>query len=132
MEAQADRKGPVRGLLAAEPARELHLFRLVLGYSRRRITFVAFRLKLAEVLWDLRRAFERLEGVPRRLVTDNPKAAVLVPRPSLRLHPFFSSCCDHYGVRPDLALPNSPERKGKVERSFGAFVDDEILQPADS
>lgn len=39
-EAQFDWKGPVSGLLAARPELKLYFFRLVLGYSRFRITRV--------------------------------------------------------------------------------------------
>jgi len=52
---------------------------------------------------------------------------VLTPRPHLVLNSFFASFCAHYGVQPDPALPYTPERKGKIERSFGGFVDGELL-----
>ena len=126
-EAQFDWKGPVVGLLAGEPERALHVFRLVLGYSRLRVSRVSLTQKLPEALMDLGACFEALGGVPHRLVLDNFKAAVLRPRPSLMLQPFFSDFCSAYGCEPVPALPYSPQRKGKVERSFGDFVDGDLL-----
>jgi len=126
-EGQLDWKGPIRGLLSPDPAGALFFFRHLLGFSRYRVSFVAFTLRLPEALWDLRRAFEALGGVPHRLVLDNFKGAVLRPKPHLSLNPFFASFCAHYGVEPDPALPYTPERKGKIERSFGGFVDGELL-----
>lgn len=126
-EAQFDWKGPIRGLLRCTPERAVHIFRLVMAFSRLRVTLVSLSQKLPEVLADLRTAFERLGGVPERLVFDNFKAAVLIPRPHLQLHSAFVDFCRAYGTQPDPALPYTPERKGKVERSFGAFADPDLL-----
>lgn len=126
-EAQFDWKGPIAGLIRPAPELAIFLFRFLLCFSRVRITSVAFTLRLPEVLFDLRSALERLGGVMHRIVFDNFKAAVLTPRPHLRLQPVFADFCAHYGVEPLPALPYSPQRKGKVERSFGDFVDEGIL-----
>lgn len=117
-EAQVDWKGPVTGLLDGEPQPKVWLFRLVLAYSRYRLTRAVTDAALPSVLADLIFLFERLGALPHRLVFDNFKAAVLVPRPRLKLHPFFVEFCSHYGIEPCPALPYSPQRKGKVERSF--------------
>jgi transposase len=126
-EAQFDWKGPIAGLIRPAPELAVFLFRFLLCFSRVRITSVAFTLRLPEVLFDLRSALEKLGGVVHRIVFDNFKAAVLTPRPHLRLQPVFADFCAHYGVEPQPALPYSPQRKGKVERSFGDFVDEGIL-----
>jgi transposase len=126
-EAQFDWKGPLKGLVQAEPERALLVFRLVLGYSRLRVSRVALTQQLPEALMDLAACFGRLGGVPHRIVLDNFKAAVLRPRPGLELQPFFSDFCRAYGCEPAPALPYSPQRKGKVERSFGDFVDGDLL-----
>lgn len=127
LEGQFDWKGPVRGLLASEPATELYFFRFVLAWSRFAVTLVVRSLALPSTLAALRWSFERLGGVPARLVLDNPKTAVLTPKPHLALHPAFTELCRHYGCEPDPAWPYDPERKGKIERSFQDLVGAEIL-----
>jgi transposase len=126
-ESQFDWKGPIRGLLRGRPEQVLFIFRLLSCYSRYRITSVAYTLKLPEVLHDLQAAFTKLGGVTHRSVLDNFKAAVLRPRPNLVLHPLFVDFATHMAFEPAPALPYTPERKGKIERSFGDFVDPELL-----
>jgi transposase len=128
LEAQFDWKGPVRGLLAEEPHRPVYLFRFVLAYSRWRFTLAVPGLELPMTLWALKQAFERLGGVPRRLVFDNVKTAVLKPRPHLLLHPVFADFCRHYGCEPAPAWPYQPQRKGKTERSLRDLIDAGLLE----
>jgi transposase len=126
-EAQFDWKGPLSGLLAAAPHQKLYFFRLVLGYSRYRVTRVVRLQTLPAVLADLMDVLAILGGLPQPLVFDNFRAAVLKPRPNLRLHPFFADFCDHYGIEPAPALPYSPQRKGKTERSFRDLAESDLL-----
>jgi transposase len=128
LEGQFDWKGPVRGLLEREPAAEVHFFRFLLGWSRARWTLAVRSLALPAVLASLRWAFEQMGGVPRRVVLDNPKSAVLKPRPHLQLHPFFAELCRHYGCEPTPAWPYHPERKGKTERSYRDLIDSGLLE----
>lgn len=127
VEGQFDWKGPARGLLADAPEVEVHFFRFLLAWSRARWTLVVPSLKLPAMLASLRWGFERAGGVPQRLVLDNPKAAVVRPKPHLELHPAFADFCRHYGCEPDPAWPYYPERKGKIERSFRDFEDAGVL-----
>lgn len=126
-EAQFDWKGPVKGLLSGAPDVEVYFFRFLLGYSRYRVTRAVTATQLPAVLWDLRQVFEDLGGVPSRIVFDNFKAAVLDPRPHLRLHPFFADFSAHYGYEPWPALPRSPQRKGKTERTFRDLEESGLL-----
>lgn len=128
LEAQFDWKGPVTGLLQTDPHLKVWIFRLLLGYSRFRITRAVTDAALSSVLADLIWVFERLGGLPQRIVFDNFKAAVLRPRPNLRLQPFFADFCCHYGIEPSVALVYSPQRKGKVERAFLDLEQSEILR----
>lgn len=128
VEAQFDWKGPVQGLLQSDPTTKVWLFRFVLAYSRRRFTRAVITTTLPAVLLGLREVFELLGGAPHRLVFDNFKAAVLSPRPNLKLHPFFAEFCTYYGTEPAPALVYSPQRKGKVERSFLDVEHSEILR----
>jgi transposase len=127
LEAQFDWKGPAKGLIDAEPDLAVHFFRFLLGWSRARWTLVVTSLKLPAVLASLRWGLEQAGGVTARLVLDNPKTAVLRPRPQLELHPAFSDFCRHYGCEPDPAWPYHPERKGKTERSFQDLIHAGVL-----
>lgn len=127
VEAQFDWKGPVAGLLTCAPGTAVYFFRLVLGWSRFRLTRAVTLTTLPAVLADLIDVLQELGGVPQRLVFDNFRAAVLRPRPQLRLHPFFADFCAHYAVEPAPALPYSPQRKGKVERSFRDLAASDLL-----
>jgi len=128
LEGQFDWKGPARGLLEREPDADVHFFRFVLAWSRARWTLAVRSLALPSTLAALRWAFERMGAVPRRLVLDNPKTAVLVPKPRLELHPAFLDFCRHYGCEPDPAWPYHPERKGKIERSYQDVVNAGVLE----
>ena len=118
VESQFDWKGPVRGLIDGAPDLEVHFFRFMLAWSRARWTLVVTSLALPAVLAALRWGFERAGGVTERVVLDNPKTAVMRPKPRLELHPFFADFCRHQGCEPDPAWPYYPERKGKTERSL--------------
>lgn len=118
LEGQFDWKGPVKGLLVDEPESGILFFRFLLAWSRSRWTLAVRDQKLPSVLASLGWAFERIGAVPHRLVLDNPKTAVLKPRPRLELHPFFAEFCRHYGTEPMPAWPYHPERKGKTERAY--------------
>jgi len=127
LEAQFDWKGPVVGLLESAPQQKVYFFRLLLGYSRFRITRAVTNLTLPAILADLIEVLGELGGLPQRLVFDNFKAAVLKPRPHLRLHPFFADFCAHYQIEPTPALPYTPQRKGKTERSFRDLESSDLL-----
>lgn len=130
LEGQFDWKGPVWGLLEGEPGTAVYFFRFLLAWSRARWTLAVRSLALPTTLAALRWAFEQLGAVPRRLVLDNPKTAVLVPKPRLELHPAFLDFCRHYGCEPDPAWPYHPERKGKTERSYQDVVNAGVLERA--
>ncbi|QQS45227.1 MAG: transposase [Acidobacteriota bacterium] len=118
-EAQFDWKGPVSGLL---PGTKVYFFRLVLGYSRFRITRVVTMQTLPAILGDLIDVLTILGGVPQRLVFDNFGAGVLKPRPNLKLHPFFADFCAHYGVEPAPALPIRRRERGRPKGRFAIWA----------
>jgi transposase len=62
-------------------------------------------------------AFTALGGVPRRVLYDNMKTAVLEREgDEVRYHPSLLALADHYGFEPLACRPYRPNEKGSVER----------------
>lgn len=107
---------PLRGI-----QRKAWLFVMTLGFSRRMYTDLVFDQK-AETWLELHiRAFEYFAGVPRVLVPDNLKAAVVRAAFAVdddpAIHRSYRELARYYGFQIDPTPPRSPEKKGKVERS---------------
>lgn len=99
----------------------LHLFTLVLGYSR--MTFGRFTTssRRPALLDCLQRAFEKL-GVPEEILVDNMKQAVDqhdAATGSVRWNRTFLDFAEHHGFVPAASPPYWPQAKGKVERGIG-------------
>jgi transposase len=100
--------------------RKAWVFVMVLGYSRWMWASVVFDQSAATWMRLHVAAFDALGGVPRTLVPDNLKAAVVkacfgIERESLELHLGYRELARHYGFRLDPAPPRAPQKKGKVE-----------------
>jgi len=89
-----------------------------LGYSRR-FHFWCTDSEDAEHTYEgLIRSFEWFAGVPREVVVDNQKAAVLRHAPQqVHFHPRFLDLALHYGFRPWACRPGRARTKGKDERN---------------
>jgi len=100
--------------------RRTRLFVMTLGYSRKSVRLLVF--KSSSRVWaELHeKAFRRLGGSTRIVVSDNLREGVLAPDiydPGL--NPLYRDVLAHYGV---TALPckvRDPDRKGKVESGVG-------------
>ena len=107
------------GLLVAPRTghpRRAYVFVMTLGYSRHQYAELVFDQKVSTWVACHRRAFEAFGGVPRRIVPDNLKAAVL----AANLHDpvlgeAYRRCAQHYGFVVSPTRPRTPEHKGKVE-----------------
>jgi len=102
---------PVRGCL-----RTAYVFVATLCFSRHQYAELVFDQKIPTWIGLHRRAFESWGGVPRRLVPDNLKAAVLrilVDGPVLG--EAYRRMAQHYGFIISPTRPVTPEHKGKVE-----------------
>lgn len=105
---------------ASQLMRKAYVFVLVLGYSRKMWAKLVFD-QSAETWVSLHvQAFEALGGVPRTLVPDNLKAAVIAAafgcdRDQLTLNRSYRELARHYGFCIDPAPPRAPQKKGKVE-----------------
>jgi transposase len=119
-EAQADfgRGAPI---VDADGKRKCpHLFRIVLSCSRKAYSEVVPRQTTEQFLRCLENAFIHFGGVPRTLVTDNLKAAVINPDwydPDL--NPKIQEFARHYGTVVLPTRPRTPRHKGKIERGVG-------------
>jgi len=85
---------------------------------------VTFRQTAEEFLRCLENAFQHFGGVPKPLVVDNLKAAVLQPDwydPDL--NPKLAAFAAHYGTVILPTRPRTPRHKGKIERQIGYAQD---------
>lgn len=105
-----------------------HVFRMVLSFSRKAYSEAVWRQDTETFLRCLENAFHAFGGVPRTVVVDNLKAAVIHPDwYDPQLNPKLSSFGEHYGT---VILPTRsymPRHKGKVERQVG-YVQDNGLK----
>lgn len=101
--------------------RRLSFFVLTLGFSR--LLYVTFTLaeKMEHWLDCHVRAFEFLGGVPRRLMLDNLRSAVLSHPPGgpARFHPRYLELVAHFGFQPVACPWGQAHHKGRVERNVG-------------
>ncbi len=97
-----------------------HLFRIVLSHSRKAYSEVVYRQTTEAFIRCLENAFCHFGGVPKTLVVDNLKAAVIKADwfdPDL--NPKIQAFAEHYGTVVLPTKPRMPRHKGKVERQVG-------------
>ena len=99
--------------------RPLMAFVMVLSWSRR----IALRFSLGHRMGDFLRghiyAFETFGGVPRHLLYDNLKSAVLERRrDAIRFHPTLLSLAAHYRFEARPVAVARGNEKGRVERAI--------------
>lgn len=104
---------------ATEKQRKAWVFVMVLAHSRHLFAKIVFDQR-AETWQQLHvEAFAAFGGVPRVIVPDNLKAAVICAAFDLGddpgLHRGYVEVARHYGFMVDPAPPRDPEKKGKVE-----------------
>jgi len=100
--------------------RRPHLFRIVLSHSRLAYSEVVWKQDTESFIRCLENAFHYFGGVPRRLVPDNLKAAVLhADWYDPELNPKLEAFCRHYGTVALPTRPYTPRHKGKVESGVG-------------
>jgi transposase len=97
--------------------RRLYGFVMTLGWSR--AMYLEFTLS-ADTAWWLRchlHAFAYFGGVPRQILHDNLKSAVLDREPNGIIHwnPRYLDFSEHHGFTPKACHPYRPQTKGKVE-----------------
>jgi len=115
--------------------RKSWVFVMVLGYSRHMVAYLVFDQKVSTWLSLHVRAFEELGGVPRMIVPDNLKAAVVRAAFGIDdeplLHRSYRELARHFGFRVEPTRPRTPEHKGKVESGV-KYVKKSFLAALDS
>jgi transposase len=97
-----------------------HLFRVVLSCSRKAYSEVVPRQTTERFIRCLENAFVFFGGVPRTLVVDNLKAAVIkADWYDPDLNPKIEEFARHYGTVVLPTRPRTPRHKGKIERGVG-------------
>jgi len=95
-------------------------FTMVLGYSRHMYANIVFDQGIETWLKLHREAFEFFGGVPRTVVPDNLKSAVIRAAfgvdDEAGLNRSYLEFARYYGFLVDPTPPRSPRKKGKVER----------------
>jgi len=112
--------------------RKCWLFLMTLGHSRHMYCQLVFDQKVETWIRLHVEAFEYFGGVPRVIVPDNLKAAVVRAAFAVDdepvIHRTYRELARHYGFQIDPTPPRSPEKKGKVE-SNAKYVKGNFLAP---
>jgi transposase len=108
--------------------RRTHVLRVVLSHSRKAYSESVYRQTTENLIRCLENAFWYFGGVPKTLVPDNLKAAVLnADWYDPDLNPKLRSFCEHYGTVLLPTKPRTPRHKGKVERGVD-YVQENALK----
>ena len=108
--------------------RRPHVFRVTLSFSRKGYSEVVWRQDTESFLRCLENAFRHFGGVPKTIVVDNLKAAVLqADWFDPELNPKLLSFARHYGTVILPTKPRTPQHKGKVEAAV-KYVQDNALK----
>jgi len=97
--------------------RPLMAFVMVLSYSRQAVVRFFVDARLANFLRGHEAAFQAFGGVPRVVLYDNLKSAVLERRgDAIRFHPTLLAFAAHYRYQPRPVAVARGNEKGRVER----------------
>lgn len=112
-----------------DQVRIVWLFSLVLGHSRYLWARFVVHQDVQTVLRCHMAAFEHLQGVPRQILYDRMKTAVLgeLEGESIVYNPSLLALAAHYGFSPRACKPYRAKTKGKVERPFRYIRQDFFL-----
>jgi transposase len=117
---------------ATDTPRKAWAFVMTLSWSRHQYVRFVFDQEVATWLRCHRDAFEWFGGVPRRIVLDNLKAAILkaaIHDPVVQRA--YRECAEHYGFLIAPCRPRTPEHKGKVEQGGVHYVKRNFLAGRD-
>ena len=99
--------------------RPLMGFVMVLSYSRKIFLRFCLDARMANFLWAHRAAFDAFVGVPRVLLYDNLKSAVIQREgAAIRFNPEILKFAGHYRYEPRPVAVARGNQKGRVERAI--------------
>lgn len=102
-----------------EHQRPIHAFVMVLSYSRRIFAQFFHDMKSARVIEGHCRAFSKFEGIPRSVVFDNMKTAVVENLgTAVRFNEDLLDMAAYYHFEPRACNPRAAWEKGRVERAI--------------
>jgi transposase len=110
--------------------RRTWVFTMVLAWSRHQYVEFVFDQTLTTWLLCHQHAFEFFDGVPKRVVIDNLKAAVIrayTQNHDAEVTRAYAECAEHYGFLIDPCLPAHPRHKGKVERGGVQYIQQSLV-----
>lgn len=88
----------------------------VMGYSRRRVVRLVWRMDVKTTLRAVESMFRELGGVPKKITIDNPKCISLsASYYEPLLNPVAERFAGHYGFFWECLPPKAPQMKGHVE-----------------
>jgi transposase len=124
--------GEVRALFdpGTQTLRRTWVFTMVLAWSRHQYVEFVFDQSLMTWLLCHQHAFEFFQGVPKRIVLDNLKAAIMrayTQDQDAEVTRAYGECAEHYGFLIDPCLPKHPQHKGKVERGGVHYVQQNLV-----
>ena len=108
-----------------QTVRRTWVFTMVLGWSRHMYAEFVFDQTIPTWLLCHQHAFEFFGGVPKRVVLDNLKAAIIrayTQDQDPEVTRAYAECAEHYGFLIDPCLPERPQHKGKVERGGVRYI----------
>ena len=106
-------------LTVGRAVRDLFAFVMVLAYSRLRLVYFALRAAMPSFLRGHVESFRFFGAVPRVILYDNLKSAVLEREgDAVRFHPTLLALAGHYRFEPRACAPYRPNEKGRVERAI--------------
>lgn len=127
-ELQVDFGTGAKTRLADGKHRRTHVFRAVLSHSRKGYTEAVYQMTTESFIRALENAFWALGGVPKTVVFDNAKCAVIqADWYDPELNPKIVEFCKHYGCAFIPTRPRTPRHKGKVERGVD-YVQENALR----
>jgi transposase len=93
-----------------------YVFVMVLGYSRDAYYEIVRSQDISTWCSCHVHAFEHFGGVPRIVIPDNLKSAIIkAAYMDPTANRSYADCAKHYGFQIDPCLPGTPQHKGKVE-----------------
>lgn len=112
--------------------RKAWVFIMVLAHSRFMVAEIVFDQKTSTWIGLHQRAFRALGGVPKVIVPDNLKAAVIRAAfgddGECALNRSYRELARHFGFKIDPTPPRAPNKKGKVESAV-KYVKNNFFKP---